>query len=58
MNDLLKTILIVAAILLGFGVVGKLMGMLWFVIKWALIGAGVYVGYKVIMASNKKQIKE
>lgn len=57
MKDILKIILIVAAIFLGFGLVGKVLGIFWAVFKWALLGAGVYVGYKVVTGSNKKRIE-
>ncbi len=57
MKDILKTILIIAAIFIGFGLVGKIFGLFWVVFKYALIGAGVYVGYKVVTGSNKKRIE-
>jgi hypothetical protein len=57
MNNILKTILIIAAIFLGFGLVGSIFGILWVVLKYALIGAGLYVGYKVIAGSNNKKIE-
>jgi len=57
MNNILKTILIIAAIFLGFGLVGSIFGILWVVLKYALIGAGLYVGYKVLAGSNNKKIE-
>lgn len=57
MKDILKTIIIIAAIFIGFGLVGSIMGIFWAILKYALIGAGLYVGYKLVTDGGKKRIE-
>ena len=53
MNNLVKNILILVAILFAAGLAWKLV---FVAVKWVLIGGGLYLGYRLFI-SNKKQVK-
>lgn len=50
-KDIITIILVLAAIGVGWFLIKKLLFL-------ALVAGGVYVGYKLVVASNKKQLKE